>query len=133
MSEWQSIRVTIRMGDPVLDDFGLFEAYTTGDDWNGWVTPYFTEAQGKRIARWTRMLKEKIPDGEVESVYWDETRGMFILESPEDPHEPDEPIPAEDLVEGIWVDELNDLLYGIGAYRWTWELAEVPVVAQESS
>lgn len=124
MSEWKKVRVTIHMGDSAVDAIGVFDAFTKGDSWNGWITPYFTEEQGKRVVAWTRATKERYPELEVETVSWDEDRQAFIMKDPQYPHPPGEPIPAEDLVDGFRVEELGLVLFGIGAYKWTWQEVE---------
>ena len=117
-------RVTIPLDDPELDRIGVFNAYTTGDNWNGFVVPYFTESEGKRIGAWSRLLREKTSRGEDETVEWDEERRAFIMKDPHYPHEAGAPIPSEDIIEGRWNEDAGEMVYGIGAYKWTWEIAE---------
>jgi hypothetical protein len=121
MSGWKPVRVTISMGDSEIDAMGVVDAYTRGDRWNGWVTPYFDEPQAHRVAAWTRALREKFPDLEVETVAWDDDLKAFVLEDPQYPHATGEPIPGEDIVAGIRGEEPAPVLYGIGSYKWAWE------------
>lgn len=125
MSQWQPVKVTITMGD----DLGQFEGFTLGDRWNGWAMPSFTKEQGLRIAEWTDALAERYPDGSVERVLWDEGQEAFVMEDPTYPHAAGEPIPEEDLVAGFWCTEVGQQLFGIGAYKWTWEDVTSPAAA----
>jgi len=53
----------------------------------------------------------------VETVRWDDTLSAFVLESLDDPHEEGEPVPNENIVPAVSVEELGIDLYPIGAYR----------------
>lgn len=114
MAEWRSIRI----GHPIVDQMGVFEAYSQDDDWNGWLVPAFTREAGQRVAAWTWAHSEHLPDREVEIVKWDEQRQAFLLVDAEG---------EEEIVDGFWVPELKEALFGIGANRWIWE-----PVAQEN-
>lgn len=54
-------------------------------------------------------------------VTWDEERHAFVLEDPQHPHKLSKPIPEEDVVEDIPIDNLGLMLYGIGVYKWAWK------------
>lgn len=120
MLNWKSIQVAIMMGDD-LDASTVFRGYTDGEQWNGWATPAFTREEGQRIATWTNALAERLPEDTVERVWWDEERQAFIMEDPSYPHVRGEPIPDEDIVSGFRCVEVDQRLFRIGTYKWTWE------------
>jgi hypothetical protein len=92
MSEWKSITVMIETGDPEVDAIGVFDDFTHDDWWNGFVTPCFTEEQGKRVVVWTEALVRAYgPDG-VETVTWDPGRRGFVTNDPSYPHARGEPV-----------------------------------------
>lgn len=122
MARWHPVKVTIGLGD---DEDPVFDAYTQGDSWNGWAIPFFTAEEGQRIAAWTHALAEQSPEG-IETATWDEARRVFVLEDPQYPHATGEPIPDEDIVDGVTVEDLGLTLYGIGAYKWAWETVATP-------
>jgi hypothetical protein len=121
MQAWQPIRVTISQGDDDIDALGVFDALTLGDSWNGWATPYFTKEEGQRIVAWVDAMLRRFPPDSIEAVRWDDAYATFVVESPDDPHEPGKPIPVEDVVESV-AGEYGLNLYAIGTYRWTWEV-----------
>ena len=71
-----------------------------------------TEANGAGVACWWPMRSDA-----VETVCWDDTLSAFVLESPDDPHDEGEPVPNENIVPAVSVEELGVDLYPIGAYR----------------
>jgi len=113
--EWHRIRVTIAIGDPELDSIGTFDAFGNGDEWNGFVTPYFDEEEGKKVAAWTEAAFRKFPEGD--RVWWDEDRQIFLLIGSFD--ESDRPRE----VSGMTIPAYDRPVYGIGAHEWTWEVA----------
>src|SRR4051794_22172435 len=123
MREWQPVRVMIHQGDTEIDAMGVFDAYTLGDRWNGFITPYFTKEEGHRVAAWAEAMLSTYPPDAVETVRWDDALSAFVLESPDYPHQAGEPIPDEDLVPAVSAGEVGVDLYPIGAYRWTWDEA----------
>lgn len=120
MATWQRIQVTVDTGIPESDDFGVFEAFIDGDVWNGWVVPYFTETEGQRIARWSRLVASQSSEPTSQDVVtWDAEAGTFVIDSGAYPDQPE-------IIPGRFVEELGQTLYGIGAYRWAWEPAVAP-------
>lgn len=95
-----------------------FSGLTTGDDWNGWATPLFTQEQGLGVvAGWQAQGWEarfdEVADKFVFSINHDFETGCS---------DEFEAFPAIE-VEG-------QKLYGIGAYSWMWEeVEEEPVGA----
>lgn len=116
VARWRLVKVTIGLGD----EDTVFDAYTHGETWNGWAIPFFTVEEGQRIAAWTHELAKQAPAG-IETVTWDGPRKAFVLEDPQYPHKDGEPVPDEDIVDGVPVEELGLTLYGIGIYKWAWE------------
>lgn len=124
MTRWHQVKVMIDLGD---EEDAVFDAYTRGDSWNGWTIPFFTAEEGKRIMGWMHELAKQSPE-EIETVTWDEERQAFMLDDPQYPHMIDKPIPEEDVVNGVLIEELGLTLYGIGAYKWTWETVATLIV-----
>jgi hypothetical protein len=121
MARWSEIEVTVHVGDAEIDGIGVFHAYTRGERWNGFATPFFTRAEGQRVSEWSAAMARKFGRDSVETVVWDDALASFVLESSEYLHEVGEPIPREDIVVGMEHERLGESVYGIGAYRWTWE------------
>jgi hypothetical protein len=71
-----------------------------------------TEANGAGVACWWPMRSDA-----VETVCWDDTLSAFVLESSDDPHDEGEPVPNENIVPAVSVEELEVDLYPIRAYR----------------
>lgn len=117
MSDWQITTVTITTGNERLDAEAQFNAYTTGETWNGWIVPYFTESEGKRVAAWSVATARNAADPDVQDIVrWDEGGQSFILDSSDASGETD-----SEFVAGHYVDEIGSTLFDIGARRWTWE------------
>jgi len=121
MGEWMPFKVTIHQGDEAVDSVGVFDAYTRGDRWNGFVTPYFTQEEGQRVVAWTDAMLRRYPPDAVETLRWDDDLSAFVMESADYPHEPGEPIPNDDIIPAVSGGELGVDLYPVGAYRWKWQ------------
>lgn len=119
MAKWQRIRATVVMDDPETDCAGVFEAFTDGRTWNGWLVPCFSFEEGKKISEWTKLAAASSVDPDVQDmVRWDAETHAFILESRAYPDEPE-----RNVIDGQYVEELGQILYDIGGFRWTWETA----------
>ncbi len=117
MMRWHPVKVMIDLGDK---GDAVFDAYTRGNSWNGWTIPFFTAEEDKRIVDWTHEMAKQSPEG-IETVIWNEERQVFVLEDLQYPHTPAKPIPEEDVLAGVSIEELGLTLSGIGSYKWTWE------------
>lgn len=117
MAAWQSMRVTVILGDDEIDRAGAFEAFTRGETWNGWLVPYFTVAEGQKIASWTELAAASSGNPESQDIVrWDEPLKAFVIETRIYPDDPE-------VIQGHHIEELDRTLYPIGGYRWSWEPA----------
>ena len=108
------------MDDPETDAAGIFNAFTDGSTWNGWLVPYFTADEGRRVAAWTGLAARNSSEPDVQdTVRWDPEGKVFVPESHAFPGEPE-----REVVEGVHVPAVGQTLYGIGGYRWTWEIVD---------
>src|SRR5687768_8450291 len=62
----------------ILDEGDTYDAYTTGDRWNGFVVPYFTKDEAERVCAWLEKENETKPFP-AENVAWDSGRGTFLV------------------------------------------------------
>lgn len=124
MANWQPVRVTIETGDAELDSSGQFDAFTTGETWNGWATPHFSQEQAQRVAEWSQQLRSKLGPEAADIVRWDPALEGFIIESADDTGD-DHPASRDDeAIYGLFVKEVGETLFPIGAWRWTWEIVQ---------
>ena len=126
MPNWRPTHVTTTMGDPELDAAGMFEAFTGGERWNGWSTLYFAYEQGQRISARTGLLRQQFDPDSVDTVHRDPDREGFLIKSGTFPHASLDTIPDEDIIAGVYHEGLDETLYPISAWRWTWK--EVPAL-----
>lgn len=88
---------------------GAYDGFTTGADWNGWATPYFTLDVARRVAA------DYAAQG---SEYLAEANSKGIRLYEPNNEEWDEFGPVEVNVR----DSVKPLvLYPVGAFYWTWE------------
>jgi hypothetical protein len=90
---------------------GPYKAYTRGDLWNGFAIPAFTQETALQILNETRGI----------SWYHDDTTDSFLIRSEGDDLG-DPPYQCQGFAANtedgpLW-------LYPIGAYFWTWQLAD---------
>jgi len=88
---------------------GTFEAFSKGDDWNGWACPWFTYPEALRfVDAWNAPVEDC---GRGPARY-DSERDLFefTIEGETDRFEPE-------VIDGV-------KLYPIGAYGWCWEECE---------
>jgi len=88
---------------------GTFEAFSKGDDWNGWACPWFTYPEALRfVDAWNAPVEDR---GRGPARY-DSERALFefTIEGETDRFEPE-------AIDGV-------KLYPIGAYGWCWEECE---------
>lgn len=105
MANLNPISVTLDSyyGDPSA----VFHGYTTGDDWNGFVTPFFDRAEADRISAWLDRVDDEM------RVAWVEAADTFVVT------EGDAAYPVATMA-----DDDHGILYGVGAYSWTWVEAD---------
>lgn len=88
-----------------------FEGFTAGETWNGWACPYFMNDEAIVVLK----------DCENNGYRWfyDSGADAFVVSHAEDP-EDFEPERFEAI--RITLDNEDIVVYGIGAYSWTWEM-----------
>ena len=88
---------------------GAFEAFSKGDDWNGWACPWFTYPEALRfVDAWNAPVEDC---GRGPARYDSECDLFeFTIEGETDRFEPE-------VIDGV-------KLYPIGAYGWCWEECE---------
>jgi hypothetical protein len=88
---------------------GAFEAFTKGDQWNGWDCPFFTKAEGlKFVDAWNALSEDKAVS----------ERGLARFDMKNDCFE----FILSDEVDTIKAEVINGIqLYPIGAFGWCWE------------
>lgn len=86
-----------------------YQAYTTGQHWNGWECPHFTFESAKKLAL------------DMHGLQYDSEKDEFVCVDPEELVGPsEERFPASVIdIEGV-----PTKVYAIGAWSWTWEPVE---------
>lgn len=85
--------------------------------WNGWACPWFTEAEGRKIAAVSKAEFDRCAECAQEYITVNDEappRRRFWLICEEEEYSA--PVDAQ-CADGVW-------LYAIGAANWTWEEAE---------
>lgn len=86
-----------------------YQAYSTGQHWNGWACPHFTFEAAKKLAL------------DMHGLQYDSEKDEFVCADPEELVGPsEERFPAS----VIDIDGVATKVYAIGAWSWTWEPAE---------
>lgn len=92
---------------------GVFEGYTDGTTWNGWVCPYFTKGVAEQI------LSASEVNGYSHS--YDEQQRGFIVQHRDDL----DLTPEVFLAQEIEVNDQKLEVFPIGSFFWSWESVEV--------
>lgn len=104
-SQWEKEKISVTLWG---NEF--FEAYSTGETWNGWKCPYFTKEVADKLM--TYLLKE----GAMEKAYYDAEKDAYVL------HVADA---DADEIE-VWESEITKIndeiikVYPIGVFSWCW-------------
>lgn len=96
-----------------------FVGYTTGAQWNGWVTPYFTKEVADEIM--------KIQNDAYIEWQMDKEGYRAVYNAEKDQYEfYDQDLDEPEIYEGANCKTVDGKLhlYGIGAYRWIWDEIE---------
>jgi hypothetical protein len=91
-------------------------AFVDPERWNGWACPWFTEAEGRKIAAVTQAEYQRAPEATQEYIGVDEAAdpaSRFRLVVPD---ERESWTVDSANFDGVWV-------YAIGSGNWTWEEA----------
>lgn len=101
-------------GDWLLDATKAYQAYTSGQRWNGWECPHFTYEVAKQLAQ------------DMPGLQYDFDKGEFLSVDTEEPDsDRRETFPATVIdVEGI-----PTTVFAIGAWSWCW----VPFTGAETA
>lgn len=124
--EWKRIRVEMDM----VTDGTSFEAYTKGERWNGFATPFFTREEGLRLMEMMSATNKLngIPEDSYHYFYTaDDGIDAFITQ--DDDQVKDGIFEQWDVAEERGPN--GEKLYPIGAWAWVW--TEVEILPEFSS
>jgi hypothetical protein len=90
----------------------VFEGYSQGDNWNGWVCPYFEHSVAEQIL----LACEK------NNYNWtyDLESDAFLVKGKDEPRDC---APEMFTSINIYINNKEFVVYGIGAFSWIWEEA----------
>jgi len=95
------MKTDLRKAQFVIETFPgeIFEGFTLDEDWNGWVHPYFSMNEAKRIL--------EIHNANGGSAQYDESNDVFIF------------VEGEEVFPSVEIEGMK--LYPIGSSFWIWE------------
>jgi hypothetical protein len=106
------VRVSWDGGD---EETPIFDGFTAGATWNGFVCPYFTKEVADQIAAECNAVAQEYPD--CETVTYDPERDAYALDRADYDDGPD-------YVYGQFAASIGQTVYPIGAFGWTWTEVE---------
>lgn len=100
------MEITLKKAQFKIETFPseLFNGYTDGENWNGWVCPYFSFEEAQKIAE----AHEKLLN--IQTRY-EESEDKFTFEFPDETEE----------YKALMIE--GKKLYPIGSAAWIWEEA----------
>jgi hypothetical protein len=119
-SPWRLARFSLAIG---YDNEPVVEAWTQGETWNGWATPFFTEDQvNAMLAAFQAFPPYVTSEAPIVGTF-----DGFTVSFPNGYSEEDGgPFDTwEATNDGPLVDLLGESVWGVGAFSWTWQEEEV--------
>lgn len=106
VSPAQEYRSKLVCGDWIRDQSKRYQAFTSGQRWNGWECPYFVFEVAKRLAQ------------DMPGLQYDPATDEFVREDHCGPEYESLERFSSSLID---IDGVPTKVYAIGAWSWCWE------------